>query len=88
MNILKHFLYTLLLISSTVHADRLEVEKVSVQLEWKHQFEFAGFYAALDQGYYGEVNLDRCSSKSIPVLSLLSVTFLPVYQRESFRRRN
>ena len=58
MNILKHFLYTLLLISSTVHADRLEVEKVSVQLEWKHQFEFAGFYAALDQGYYGEVNLD------------------------------
>ncbi|KAA6186042.1 transporter substrate-binding domain-containing protein [Thiohalocapsa marina] len=25
---------------------------VSVQLIWKHQFEFAGFYAAIDQGFY------------------------------------
>jgi diguanylate cyclase (GGDEF)-like protein/PAS domain S-box-containing protein len=34
------------------------VEKVSVQLNWKHQFEFAAFYAALHQGYYRAAGLD------------------------------
>lgn len=32
--------------------------KVSVQLEWKHQFEFAGFYAAIEKGYYKDIGLD------------------------------
>ena len=35
-----------------------EVEKVSIQLQWKHQFEFAGFYAAKEKGYYSEAGLD------------------------------
>ncbi|MCF6177932.1 MAG: ABC transporter substrate-binding protein [Geopsychrobacter sp.] len=34
------------------------LEKVSLQLKWKHQFQFAGYYAALEQGYYREVGLD------------------------------
>ncbi len=33
-------------------------QKVSVQLEWKHQFEFAGFYAAIKKGYYRDIGLD------------------------------
>jgi PAS domain S-box-containing protein len=33
-------------------------EQVSVQLIWKHQFEFAAFYAALEKGYYREAGLD------------------------------
>ncbi len=33
-------------------------DRVSVQLLWKHQFEFAGFYMAKKMGYYDEVNLD------------------------------
>ncbi|MDP2432827.1 MAG: ABC transporter substrate-binding protein [Pseudomonadota bacterium] len=33
-------------------------ERVSVQLIWKHQFEFAAFYAAQEQGYYREAGLD------------------------------
>jgi PAS domain S-box-containing protein len=28
------------------------LEKVTLQLNWKHQFQFAGYYAALDQGYF------------------------------------
>lgn len=32
--------------------------KVSVQLNWKHQFEFAAFYAALEQGYYRQAGLE------------------------------
>lgn len=28
------------------------VEKVTLQLKWKHQFQFAGYYAAVAKGYY------------------------------------
>lgn len=34
------------------------LEKVRLQLRWLHQFQFAGYYAALEQGYYREVGLD------------------------------
>ncbi len=33
-------------------------EKVVLQLKWKHAFQFAGYYAALAQGYYREAGLD------------------------------
>ncbi len=32
--------------------------RVTVQLHWKHQFEFAAFYAALEKGYYREAGLE------------------------------
>ena len=33
-------------------------ESVSLQLFWKHQFEFAGYYAAKEKGFYRDANLD------------------------------
>ena len=33
-------------------------EKVTLQLKWTHQFQFAGYYAAKKLGYYREVGLD------------------------------
>jgi two-component system sensor histidine kinase/response regulator len=33
-------------------------EKVAIQLKWQHQFQFAGYYAAQDQGYYRDAGLD------------------------------
>jgi len=33
-------------------------EKVTIQLKWQHQFQFAGYYAAQDQGYYRDAGLD------------------------------
>ncbi|MGE4444593.1 MAG: ABC transporter substrate-binding protein [Candidatus Altimarinota bacterium] len=35
-----------------------ELKKVSVQLLWKHQFEFAGFYMAKEKGFYNDIGLD------------------------------
>lgn len=35
-----------------------ELQKVRLQLFWKHQFEFAGFYAAIEQGYYHEAGIE------------------------------
>ena len=34
------------------------LESVTLQLKWKHQFQFAGYYAALEQGYYEAAGLD------------------------------
>jgi len=33
-------------------------EKVVLQLKWLHQFQFAGYYAAHEKGFYKEVGLD------------------------------
>lgn len=35
-----------------------ELEKIKLQLQWKHQFEFAGFYMAKEKGFYKDVGLD------------------------------
>ena len=34
------------------------VEKIRLQLAWKHQFQFAGYYAALHKGLYRDAGLD------------------------------
>lgn len=34
------------------------LEAVSMQLKWRHQFQFAGYYAALEKGYYRDAGLD------------------------------
>jgi ABC-type nitrate/sulfonate/bicarbonate transport system substrate-binding protein/signal transduction histidine kinase len=34
------------------------LEKVSLQLQWLDQFQFAGYYMALEKGFYKEVGLD------------------------------
>ncbi len=35
-----------------------ELEKVSVQLKWKYQFQFAGFIVAKEKGFYKDEGLD------------------------------
>jgi ABC-type nitrate/sulfonate/bicarbonate transport system substrate-binding protein len=34
------------------------LERITLQLRWFHQFQFAGYYAALENGYYRDVGLD------------------------------
>jgi len=34
------------------------LKKIDVQLQWKNQFEFAGFYVAIEKGFYSDVGLD------------------------------
>ena len=34
------------------------LEKTILQLEWKHQFEFAGFYTAIEKWYYKDIGID------------------------------
>jgi len=42
------------------------LEKVSLQLKWTHQFQFAGYYAAVEQGYYREAGLDVEIREALP----------------------
>jgi polar amino acid transport system substrate-binding protein len=42
----------------TLSASLLANEKVVLQLKWLHQFQFAGYYAAKEKGFYDELGLD------------------------------
>jgi class 3 adenylate cyclase/ABC-type nitrate/sulfonate/bicarbonate transport system substrate-binding protein len=45
-----------LVLAATYPAAALDA--VSIQLKWKHQFQFAGYYQALEQGFYRHAGLD------------------------------
>ena len=45
-------------VSPAVWADSPALTHVTLQLKWKHQFQFAGYYAAIAQGYYRAAGLD------------------------------
>ncbi|NVO12122.1 MAG: ABC transporter substrate-binding protein [Bacteroidales bacterium] len=51
-------LILLILFYSSTIAQNIKNEKVVLQLKWKNQFQFAGYYAALEKGYYKEVGLN------------------------------
>ncbi len=36
----------------------VSAEPIHLQLRWHHQFQFAGYYAALEKGYYKQAGLD------------------------------
>lgn len=50
-------LFLLCLISTGVGAGNGN-ETLILQLKWKHQFQFAGYYAALEKGFYRKAGLD------------------------------
>ncbi|QCU89513.1 diguanylate cyclase [Thiomicrorhabdus sediminis] len=54
---------------------------IKVQINWHHQFQFAGFYAAIQQGYYRDVGLDVEISKWQPGIKVIDEV---VSQRAQF----
>ena len=56
---MKYIFIFLLFFFSVLHGESSEpLEKVSLQLHWKYQFEFAGFIAAKEKGFYKDEGLD------------------------------
>lgn len=41
-------------------------ENVSIQLRWSHQFQFAGYYAAVEKGFYTEEGLNVTLLEAVP----------------------
>jgi len=56
--IYKVFLFFFLFSALYAHHPDKKLEKVSLQLHWKYQFEFAGFIAAKEKGFYEDAGLD------------------------------
>ena len=48
------FIFTITLNATT----QLQKEKINLQLKWFSSFQFAGYYMALEKGYYSEAGLD------------------------------
>tara|TARA_R110002096_G_scaffold97694_22_gene217871 strand:- start:7382 stop:9250 length:1869 start_codon:yes stop_codon:yes gene_type:complete len=46
------------LIAQSSTASQEPIKKVTLQLKWKHQFQFAGYYAAIEKGFYKDLGID------------------------------
>ncbi len=62
-SILKRCLYSIVCLLMILHstsatAGEQTLDKVVLQLKFKHQFQFAGYYAAKQQGYYRDAGLE------------------------------
>jgi diguanylate cyclase (GGDEF)-like protein len=62
--------------ASPITQQNAALQVIDVQLRWKHQFQFAGYYAAIAQGYYRdeglEVRLHEGGPNITPVEEVLS----------------
>jgi diguanylate cyclase (GGDEF)-like protein/PAS domain S-box-containing protein len=46
----------------------LALDNVTLQLKWTHAFQFAGYYAALEQGYYRDAGLAVTIKEALPAV--------------------
>lgn len=63
------FKFFLLLLTSFLicaQTSAASLEPVRLQLKWQHQFQFAGYYAALEKGYYRDAGLEVEIIPSVP----------------------
>ncbi len=48
----------------------MSADTITLQLKWRHQFQFAGYYAAIEQGYYREKGLDVVLKEARPGMNI------------------
>ena len=69
---IRYLLILSLFISPVAHA----LDTVTLQLKWTHAFQFAGYYVALERGYYRDAGLDvrilEAKPDTDPVAAVLS----------------
>src|SRR5210317_1258875 len=52
-------------------ADRQDLEPLILQLKWRHQFNFAGYYAAKEKDYFKEAGLDVTIKEGLPGIDFI-----------------
>lgn len=52
------YIFVMLLLFVYAHAQQKPLEKVSLQLQWLDQFQFAGYYIAKEKGFYRDAGFD------------------------------
>ena len=53
------------------------LEKVTLQLKWLHHFQFAGYYAAIEKGFYREVGLEVALVEGRPGVDFVGLRDVP-----------
>ncbi len=53
--------------------DAAPPDRVTLQLKWTHTFQFAGYYAALEKGYYREAGLEVAIQEAAPGIDPVQV---------------
>lgn len=64
---LRAIVLLLVLASGTAQA----LDNVTLQLKWRHQFQFAGYYTALEKGYYRDAGLDVKLVEATPAINVV-----------------
>ena len=67
-----YILFFLIFFTSSAYSENLK--KITIQLSWFDQFQFAGYYMAKEKGYYKELGLD-VEIKPFEFGSILTVAF-------------
>ncbi|WP_294893475.1 ABC transporter substrate-binding protein, partial [Sulfuricurvum sp. RIFOXYD12_FULL_44_77] len=62
---MKQYLFLLFFCFAALYAQQ-PIEKVSVQLQWADQFQFAGYYVAKEKGFYRDAGLEVTLQKFDP----------------------
>lgn len=68
------FFLLLIVSSGLAHEDNISKNhsrKIIIQLKWKHQFQFAGYYMAKEKGFYKEADLDVDVRAGYPGLNIV-----------------
>jgi len=47
-------------------AENSKKEAITIQLRWSHQFQFAGYYAAIEKGFYAGEGLTVTLEEAAP----------------------
>lgn len=67
------FMLLAVMLAASIHASA--IDQVTLQLKWTHAFQFAGYYAAKEQGYYRDaglnVNIVEAKPDTDPVRNVL-----------------
>jgi len=58
--------YAILVMALICPCFSASAEPIHLQLRWHHQFQFAGYYAALEKGYYKDAGLDVIIHEGTP----------------------
>lgn len=66
------FLLFILLVCLFGQAKAASTESVTLQLKWRHQFQFAGYYAAIQQGYFQQEDLQVTLRERQPGINVIN----------------
>ena len=68
----RYLLFAFLCLTLSLSTEAAPLEKITLQLRWFHQFQFAGYYAAKIKGYYQDAGLDVSIMDSKPGMEVVS----------------